>query len=52
MRRVATSKVMRKFLISLPKAVREALDVKPGEYIDWYIENDKIVVVKRRSEKE
>jgi len=51
MRKIATSKVMRKFLISLPKAVREALDIKPGEYIDWYIEGDKIVV-KKRSEKE
>ncbi len=38
---------MKKYLISLPKAVKEALDVEPGDYLDWYIENDRIIIVKR-----
>jgi len=44
--KIAVSKVMNKNIIALPKAVREALDVKPGDYIEWTIENDKVIVRK------
>lgn len=51
MKKIASSKVMKKYIINIPKAVREALDVRPGDYIDWFVDGDKIVI-KKRSEKE
>ncbi|MDI9609734.1 MAG: AbrB/MazE/SpoVT family DNA-binding domain-containing protein [Archaeoglobales archaeon] len=46
--KVASSKVMKKNIISLPKIVREVLELKPGDYVEWFIENKKVVLRKER----
>jgi AbrB family looped-hinge helix DNA binding protein len=46
MKRVASTKLMNKFIVTVPKAVREMLDLKPGDYIDWFIEGDRIIITK------
>ncbi|MCC6018953.1 MAG: AbrB/MazE/SpoVT family DNA-binding domain-containing protein [Candidatus Verstraetearchaeota archaeon] len=46
MKRVASTKLMSKFIVTVPKAVREMLDLKPGDYIDWFIEGDRIIITK------
>ena len=51
MGKVGSSKVMRKYLVTVPKAVREFLGLSPGDYIDWLIENNKVVVVKGEKSK-
>lgn len=51
MRRLAKSKVMSKNTVTIPKAIREILEIKVGEYIDWYIENDRIIVRKSGSKR-
>ena len=44
--RIATTKVMNKNITALPKAVREALNIKPGDYIVWAIEDNKVIIRK------
>ncbi len=51
MKKIASSKIMKKYIINIPKAVREALDIKPGDYIDWFVNGDRITIKKRREEK-
>jgi AbrB family looped-hinge helix DNA binding protein len=46
MKRVASTKLMSKFIVTVPKAVREMLDLKPGDYIDWFIDGDRIIITK------
>lgn len=50
MKKIASSKIMKKYIISIPKAVREALDIKPGDYIEWFVDGDKITIKKKREE--
>ncbi|MGC9068388.1 MAG: AbrB/MazE/SpoVT family DNA-binding domain-containing protein [Thermoprotei archaeon] len=52
MRKIASSKVMKKYVINLPKAVREALMIETGDYVDWFIDRDRIFIEKRKEEKE
>jgi AbrB family looped-hinge helix DNA binding protein len=46
MRKIASTKFMKGFVVTVPKAVREILDLRPGDYIDWFIDGDKIVIAK------
>lgn len=46
MKRIASTKLMRKCTVTVPKSVREFLELKPGDYIDWFIENDKVIIMK------
>jgi len=46
--KIGESKVTSKYLVVLPKAVRLALNLKRGDYVEWYIEGEKIVVKKKR----
>ena len=45
--KVGESKVTSKYLVVLPKAVRIALNLKRGDYLEWYIEGEKVIVRKR-----
>ncbi|MCR6691416.1 MAG: AbrB/MazE/SpoVT family DNA-binding domain-containing protein [archaeon YNP-LCB-003-016] len=46
MKRLASTKLMKKLVVTVPKVVREMLDLKPGDYVDWSIEDSKIIVTK------
>jgi len=45
--KVGESKVTSKYLVVLPKAIRLALNLKRGDYVEWYIEGDKVIVRKK-----
>ena len=45
--KVGESKVTSKYLVVLPKAIRLALNLKRGDYVEWYIEEGKVVVKKK-----
>jgi len=45
--KVGESKVTSKYLVVLPKAIRLALNLKRGDYVEWHIEGDKVVVRKK-----
>jgi len=45
--KVGESKVTSKYLVVLPKAVRIALNLKRGDYLEWYIEGEKVIVRKK-----
>lgn len=45
--KVAESKVSKRYLISIPRAIRIALNVNIGDVIEWHIENGKIIVKKK-----
>ena len=44
------AKVSGKYLITIPKEVREALDIKPGDYIAFIIRDNEVVIRKARIE--
>jgi len=46
MKKVSSTKVMKKYIVTIPKAIRIALDLKPGDFIDWFIDEDKVIVRK------
>jgi len=45
--KVGESKVTSKYLVVLPKAVRLALGLEKGDYVEWHIEGDKVMVKKK-----
>ncbi len=45
--KVGETKLTSKYLVTVPKAVREALELKRGDIIEWHIEGDKVVVRKK-----
>jgi len=45
--KIAESRVSKRYLISVPRAVRIALNISVGDVIEWYIEDGKIVVKKK-----
>lgn len=45
--KVAETKVYAGNKTAIPKAVLEALGLKIGDYIEWHVEEEKIVVRKR-----
>lgn len=47
MKKIGSSKIMKKYIISIPKVVREILGIEPGDYIEWFIDGDRIVIEKR-----
>jgi len=51
MGKVASTKFMKKYTVTVPRAVREFLELKPGDYIDWIIEGDKVFIAKGKKEK-
>lgn len=50
MKRLATSKIMKKHLIYLPKTIRELLDVDIGDSITWVLRDGEIIVKKGSEE--
>ena len=42
--KVGESKVTSKYLVTLPKAVRIALNLERGDYVEWYIEEGKVKI--------
>ena len=45
--KIAESRVSKRYLISVPRAVRTALNISVGDVIEWHIEDGKIVVKKK-----
>lgn len=45
--KVGESKVTSKYLVVLPKSIRIALNLMKGDYIEWHIEGDRIIVRKK-----
>ena len=43
---IAKTKVSKGNLTVVPKPVREALNIKEGDILEWHVENGKIVVKK------
>ncbi|MCD6357915.1 MAG: AbrB/MazE/SpoVT family DNA-binding domain-containing protein [Thermoproteales archaeon] len=44
--KIAESRVSKRYLVSLPRAVRTALGLDVGDVIEWHVEDGKIVVKK------
>lgn len=44
---MVTAKVHRKYLVVVPKELREKLDIKVGDIVEFRVENDKVVLVPR-----
>ena len=44
------TKVSEKYLTTVPKPVRNFLDVSPGDRIEWHVEDGNIVARKREEE--
>jgi len=40
----ATTKVTKKYQTTIPTEVREVLDVKPGQEVEWYVVKDRVVL--------
>lgn len=38
------TKVTQKYQTTIPKKIREILDIKPGEEVEWYIIQGKIIL--------
>ncbi|RLE98904.1 MAG: hypothetical protein DRJ57_03150 [Thermoprotei archaeon] len=45
--KIAESRVSKRYLVSLPRAVRTALGLDVGDVIEWHVEDGKIVVKKK-----
>mgnify|MGYP000288813315 CR=1 FL=1 len=45
--KVGETKLSSNYLVTVPKAIREALGLKKGDIIEWHIEGDKVVVRKK-----
>lgn len=48
--KIALSKVMHKNIIYIPKVVREILNINEGDYIAWYIKDNKVIIEKSKEE--
>ena len=46
--KIGRSKIMKKNVVVIPKAVREALGLKEGDVIEWHVEEGKIVIKKAK----
>lgn len=46
--KVAETRINKKNMTTVPRAVREALELRVGDVIEWHIENERIVVRKKR----
>jgi AbrB family looped-hinge helix DNA binding protein len=44
--KVAETKVYRNNKTSIPSAIMEALNLKVGDFVEWHIENEKIILRK------
>jgi len=49
--KVSKSKVSSRFLLAIPKPIREALNLQVGDVLEWHVIDGKIVVRKRRKAK-
>ncbi len=45
--KIAESRVSKRYLVSLPRAVRTALGLDVGDVVEWHVEDGKIVVKKK-----
>jgi len=45
--KIGESKVSQRGSVVIPKAIREALNVKEGESVEWYVEDEEIMVKKK-----
>lgn len=48
-RKIGESKVSQRGSIVVPKAVRIALTLDNGEFVEWFVESGKVVVRKKES---
>jgi len=48
--KIGESKLSKGYLTTVPKAVREALDLEVGSRLEWHIENQKVVLKKAKAE--
>lgn len=46
--KIAETKVTRRFMTTIPRPIREALNIKLGDVIEWHVENEKVVVRKKK----
>lgn len=49
--KVGEAKVSAKWHIAIVKTVRPWLKVKPGEWVEFHVENDQVIVRKREEQK-
>jgi len=47
MMKIGESKVSSKFLLTLPRAVREALGLRVGDVVEWHVEQQQVVLKKK-----
>ena len=45
--KIAESRVSKRYLVAVPRAVRIALKIDVGDVIEWHVEEGKIVVKKK-----
>ncbi|RLF22865.1 MAG: hypothetical protein DRN15_07930 [Thermoprotei archaeon] len=45
--KIAESRVSKRYLVAIPRAVRVALNIDVGDVIEWHVEDGKIVVKKK-----
>jgi AbrB family looped-hinge helix DNA binding protein len=42
--KVGSTKVLGNMTVTIPKVVRAALNLKPGDYLEWHTTNQEIIV--------
>jgi len=45
--KIAETKITDASLTTVPSAIKEALNLSAGDYVEWHIENDKVLVRKK-----
>ncbi len=45
--KVAESRISPKHTTTVPKSIREALDLKVGDVIEWHVKEEKVIVKKK-----
>jgi len=50
--KIGESRISKKFLLTLPRAVREALDLRVGDTIEWHVERQRLIVRKKVAKRE
>jgi len=50
--KIGESRISKKFLLTLPRAVREALNLRVGDTIEWHVERQRLIVRKKVAKRE
>jgi len=48
--KVGESRISEAWLAYVPKAIRLALQIDAGDELEWYIENEEVIVKKKKKE--